>query len=313
MEYQLGDVIKEKRIEHGYTQQQLADLSGYTRTLISKIEQSNRKPSEELLLELSYLLSFDFVSLHKNLAKYKSFNHYTLYHELSQAVEERNISKITNLLNNKIIKEEFTYGDTYVLREYCKSIVYLEVNNDIKKAHKKCLKILNIDDDSICTHRIKLNQPNYYYASYLILEYTLVQQGNLETERTLIENILQFLEKNYFNSVLPLSAIDYFLKKFYVVNLNNLADINFNLENYEAALFYCQKGIEKCTEFSILHLLYQMMMLKSEVLYMSGKKEEATLYYNQLSSFCQLTDSAGFLDLRAERLKQSYPEFFSTL
>ncbi len=310
MEYQLGDVIKEKRIEHGYTQQQLADLIGYTRTLISKIEQSKRKPSEDLLLELSYLLSFDFVSIHKNLGKYKSFSHYTLFHELSQAVEVRNFNKIEELVNSKTIKEEFTYGETYVLREYCKSIVYLEFYSDINKAHKQCLKILNIDNNSIITHRIKLNQPHYYYAIYLILEYTLFSKGQLETESKLIENILQFLEKNYFNSILPLSAIDYFFKKFYIINLNNMADIHFKLKNYETALFYCDKGIKKCKEFSILHILYDVLCLKSETLYMLGKKKEALLFYNHLVSFCNLTNNTDFINIKTEHIKLSYPDFF---
>ncbi len=310
MEYQLGDIIKKKRIELGYTQQELADLSGYTRTLISKIEQSKRNPSDDLLLELSYILSFDFVSIQKNIKNFKSFTHYSLYHELSQAVDVRNISKINKLVNHKIIKEEFNYGDTYILREYCKSIIYLEINEDIKKAHKKCLKILNIDENSINTHRIKLNQPNYYYGFYLILGYTLVSQGKLENQRDLVENVLLFLEKHYFNSILPLMTIDYYIKKYYLVNINNMADIHFKLENYEMALFYCDKGIEKCKELSILHILYDILSLKCETLYMLGQKEQAKQFYDQLDSFCQLTNNMSFFERQTERIQQTYPEFF---
>ncbi len=309
MEYQLGDIIKEKRIELGYTQQELADMSGYTRTLISKIEQSKRKPSEDLLLELSYLLSFDFVSLQKNLGKYKSFNHYTLFYELSQAVEVRDNDKVKKLLKNKLIKDEFTYGETYILREYCKCLIYLSDETTLSKANKLCIKVLNIDVNSINTHRIKLNQPNYYYSLYFIFEYVLYNQGNFNNELELLENIRQFLEKNYFNSIFPLASIDYFFKKLYIVTLNNLADVSFRLHNYEDTLLYCDKCIEKSKELNVLNILYDILSLKTETLYTIGDKEAAILSYNNLHSFCQLTNHTDFFEKHIEMLKSKYPDF----
>ncbi len=311
MEYQLGDIIKEKRIELGYTQQQLADLSGYTRTLISKIEQSKRNPSEELLLDLSYLLSFDFISLYKNQDKFKSLKHYILYNQLSQAIEQRNIQKVSDLLDNKIIKDEFNYGDTYILREYCNSLIYLEVDKNPKKAYKLCLKVLNIKEDSLDNHIIKLNQPHYYYSFYLSFERILADQGKLNCEVYLIKNIIKFLERNYFNTIIPLASVDYYFKKLYIICLNNLADVNLRLKNYDTALLICDTAIEKSKELNVLNILYDILILKIELLYLLGKKDMSIVSYTQLSSFCELTNHKDFLTRETTRIKEQYPDFLN--
>ncbi len=309
MDYQLGDIIKEKRIEHGYTQQELADKIGYTRALLSKVEQSKRNPSYELLLELSYLLTFDFVTMYKNIGDYKSFKHYKLFHELLQAVEQRNINKISELLKNKTIKDEFTYGDTYIMREYCKSLVYLEIDKDVNKTHALCLNVLNIDESSIKDHRIKLNQPYNYYSLYMSYERVLLFKNDISTEYSLLEILVKFLEKNYFNSIIPLTSIDFFYKKFYITVLNNLADVNFRLKNYEQSISICDKAIEKSKELNVLNMLYDIIMLKSENLFMIGEVEKARLFYSQLVDFCLLTNNNIFLERETKRLKQEYPTF----
>ncbi len=309
MEYQLGDIIKEKRIEHGYTQQELADLSGYTRALISKVEQSKRNPSEDLLLELSYILSFDFVSVYKNLGKYKSFAHFTLYNELLKSVEVRDIIKINELVNNKVIKDEFTYGETYIFREYCKTLVYLDIDNDVKRAHKLCLKALNIDESSLDTLRIKLNQSFHYYSLFMCYGRILYLNKQINEEKILLEKIVKFLEKNYFNSIIPSMAIDQFYKKYYIIALNNIADVTMRLGNYTDSITICDKAIEKSKELNVLNIIYDVLMLKCENLFMLNKVEEARTSYTQLANFCILTNHTKFLEHETERLKVSYPNF----
>ncbi len=311
MDYQFGDIIKEKRIEHGYTQQELADKIGYTRALLSKVEQSKRNPSYELLLELSYLLTFDFVTMYKNIGNYKSFKHYKLFHELVRAVEQRNIKKVSELINNKIVKDEFTYGETYIMREYCKSLVYLEIDNDINKTHELCLNVLNIDESAVKDHRIKLNQPYNYYSLYMTYERCLLSKNDTATEFELLETLIRFLEKNYFNSIIPLTSIDYFYKKFYIIVLNNLADINFREKNYEQSIVICDKAIEKSKELNVLNILYDIIMLKSETLFMMGAEEKARILYSQLVNFCILTNNNDFLERETNRLKQEYPKFLA--
>lgn len=64
MNNELAIIIKENRIKKGYSQKQLADLVGVSKSYINKIEHSNTKqPSIQVLNGLSIILQIDFVDL----------------------------------------------------------------------------------------------------------------------------------------------------------------------------------------------------------------------------------------------------------
>lgn len=56
----LGNTIRNKRIELGYSQEQLAELIGITPTHLKHLESEHRKPSIEVLVKLMEHLNFSF-------------------------------------------------------------------------------------------------------------------------------------------------------------------------------------------------------------------------------------------------------------
>lgn len=50
-----GIILKELRKQNGFTQQQLADLIGVTKSVISFYELKERAPSPDVLIKLSYI------------------------------------------------------------------------------------------------------------------------------------------------------------------------------------------------------------------------------------------------------------------
>lgn len=59
----LGNTIRRKRIESGYSQEELAELLGITPTHLKHLESEHRKPSIEVLIKLMELLNFSFDSI----------------------------------------------------------------------------------------------------------------------------------------------------------------------------------------------------------------------------------------------------------
>lgn len=56
MQNELGQVIKERRQELGYTQDELAELSGVSKSTIGRIERGNLSPKVEYLTKISEVL-----------------------------------------------------------------------------------------------------------------------------------------------------------------------------------------------------------------------------------------------------------------
>jgi len=55
-----ADYLRKKRIEKGYTQEQVAEIVGVTREAISKWETKKARPSYEVLRELFSLYCFSY-------------------------------------------------------------------------------------------------------------------------------------------------------------------------------------------------------------------------------------------------------------
>ena len=51
--------LSKRRIEHGYTQQDLADRLKVCRSFVTQIENGKKKPSGEVAMKWSMLLGFD--------------------------------------------------------------------------------------------------------------------------------------------------------------------------------------------------------------------------------------------------------------
>lgn len=54
-EYRIGERIKELRKKNGWTQEQVADKIGVTKSVVSFYERNNRTPSPEMLVKFAQL------------------------------------------------------------------------------------------------------------------------------------------------------------------------------------------------------------------------------------------------------------------
>ena len=62
-EYRIGERIKELRKKNGWTQEQVADKIGVTKSVVSFYERNNRTPSPEMLVKFAqlYEVSADYL------------------------------------------------------------------------------------------------------------------------------------------------------------------------------------------------------------------------------------------------------------
>lgn len=114
MNNELAIIIKENRIKKGYSQKQLADLVGVSKSYINKIEHSNTKqPSIQVLNRLSMILQIDFVDLIES-ANYE--------------VEDILINE--NLFNDFINRYESSHLNNDIQSEYTKNNI-IDINKVI--------------------------------------------------------------------------------------------------------------------------------------------------------------------------------------
>lgn len=61
----LSEIVKNQRTEHGYTQEQLSDITGINRIMIGRIERKEYTPSIPQLESLAKTLNFDIIDMFK--------------------------------------------------------------------------------------------------------------------------------------------------------------------------------------------------------------------------------------------------------
>lgn len=307
----IGEIIRFLRKSKNLSQENLSDLVGCSREFISQVERNKCNLPDYLLLPLSNFLTFDIPRLIKNIDKYNNFEHYILSCELIDLIEKNDNYGISTLLNNKIIINEFNYGYTNILKIYCMALVEKHINNNLNLSTKLCLQQLKISDISNIDEFIpKLSQEDRYYSTILVLGANLHIIGDFKHHKILLNNTIDFLEQNIFNDLLPNSTISYYFKKFYIICLNNYADVHFTLNDLNNALIYCDKAIYISTKNNILFMLHLILKLKIEILYLLDKVDEAKEIYTDFKSICRLMQQLTYFESSSEKFKIQYPRLF---
>lgn len=291
----IGQLVASLRRQQKLSQLQLATKLGYERDFISKIERGKNKIPQNILYPLSMHLKFDFVNFSKYTHIYNSVEHFTISTELIDCIENNNIEKMSQLLLDPVLIEEFDYGNPLILKLYCSAIIETKVNNNIYNSIDLCLSILKINSISnISTFIPQLYKEDRYYSAILLLGYNLSCLNKHQLHKTLIYNTIKEFETNIFNDSISTDISEYFIKKFYICTLNNYADILFYFKEYKEALSVIEKAINFASDYKILFSLDFLLKLKVDALCKLSYFSEAEITYLQFKSTCELMKSTDY-------------------
>lgn len=307
----IGNIIYILRTNMEISQEQLANISNVSRTVIAKIESGKRNPTEEQLTILSSKLNFDLLSYKDKIHNYKSFEHYLLASELTKLIKTHSIFEISEIIDNNPIFLELDYGQPKILKIYCETIVLITLKKNIDKAFKSCLKFFEIKKLNISNFYPKIGMPEQYYSMILNLGYCLSVKKDFNNSLILYNNTISFLENTYFNKNLPFINIDSFYSKYYIICLNNISDTYFIMKYFTDALSYCNKGIEYSAELNVLIVLPQLTKLKVEILYNLNRIDESKEAYWDFKSICRLSNNFNYFEQVSELFKTTYREIFN--
>lgn len=308
----IGEIIRTLRKEKELTQKELSELLDCSREFIGQIERNERVLPDYFILPISTYLNCDFKRLIGSIGNYHNVQHALLCYELIDAIDLKDNEKLNELLKNEIVITEFDYGHTKILKQYCTALVEKYINNNIDESTSICLEILEIKQiKDIPFFRPKICQEYRYYSSILTLGLNLHLSENYLMHKALLSNTIHFLENYIFNGSLPNSYISYFYKKFYLISLNNYADVLFGLGEYENALTYCSKTISFASKQNISYMLEYWYCLKVEILYSLNQIENAKSTYVQFKSICEFQNNYKLLNSSTERFSLTYPQLFN--
>lgn len=308
----LPKLIKRLRKDKKLSQFQIATLLKIPSSTYSMIESGHRKPNDDILISLSNILEFDFITFSEKISSYKSLEHYLLANELIRLLNSNDVSVITPIFNifktNPLISE-FNYGEPEIIKIYCNTLIWVHIDKNVELAYTTCRDFLNIT--KLDEFQPKINMPKQYYSLILNLGYCLYSKKLYDDYLTLYKILMTFLENLYFKSDVTFIHTPSFYEKYYIICLNNLADVHFVLNNLNLALELCNKGINTSNNFNKISILPILLRLKVEILCKLNNYSDAKLAYVQYKSLCEITNKLKHFETSTNFLKTHYKNLFN--
>ncbi len=278
----------------GITQQELADQVGYSRRQIARIESGEIEISKDAAVTLSSFYKIDISHYLDVNSSFKSVSSYEEFINLRMLIEKQDIdgmiSSYTRLENDK----EFQTGEKLQVVLYAKALIKSVVEKNYVESNRLCftaLAELGYTDYVKSLRTEILNDMSYPVLFNIGFNYSKLKQHDLLEEITL--EIYDHFENTVFHNPIPLRSDMYNMKKYYIISMNNLADMHSIAQEYEAALALVEKGIQKSADFSISAVLYALTQLRFKIYYMLNDIESAKKYYKTFQIICETT---GFID-----------------
>lgn len=304
----MSDLIKLLRKDTMLSQFQMAELLKIPYSTYSMIESGHRKPNHDILISLSNVLQFDFITFSEKQNSYASLEHYLLATTLINYINSSDIDNIYATIKTNPIINEFIYGEPLIIKVYCEVLILIKIEKNIDLAYISCVDFLNISN--INDFEPIINMPYQYYSIITTFGYCLHEKEMFDDFIILYKNLIDFLENLYFNSDIPFMYTPSYYKKYYIVCLNNIADTYFTLNEYDDALQICNKAIEKSNIFNKLNILPTLLKLKVEILYKLNNYTDAKLTYIQYKAFCEITNNLNYLETSTIKFRTLYPNLF---
>ncbi len=305
----IGETIKYLRTRNSLTQSQLGEKVKYSREQIARIESGHSKPSPNLLLELSKIFNFNLVSLLQIYNDFTSIEAYEGYRHLRIAIDNKDLKKIEYFSKELCTLEDFSKGEPLQLIMYCNALILAYSKHDYEGSINACLTALeviykeNYSDLLISEH---LTDTSYSILFLLCNNYHAI--GSIDFYKELAEAILFNFQNIIFTEKLSIYDHSYNTQRRYLIAINNMAQVFFELSDYQESLTLIDKGIELSNEFDILTQLPYFVFLKVECMYKLEKISNAQEQYIIFKSLCVITKNSRYIKEYAENMiKDNYP------
>ncbi len=295
-----GDLIRELRLENNWTIQELAERTNYSKQHISRIEKNQVVATFESSVQFTELFGFDFTVFDNNTTVFESYKDYIAYYKLADAIEKDDKPRIASTMEKYKVRETFTYGKLISLKNYAEVVVLMQKSSE--KAIEFCLELLDIDEEDLKELKFSNIFVEYEVGLYLTMAVSYYNAKKLK-QSMYITNALY----DYINTI-PTAFLHYISKKFYILIINNLSNINYEMGNYDTALKYCEEAIAKARKFNILIPLSFIYKLKMEVHYHLEQFDLAKKCYNYTQCFCETIDRVDYFEDIKKIVEEKYPE-----
>lgn len=309
--YSFNTLLKNIRLEFGFTQKELADKLNCSQELISRIEKGKRDIADDILLSLSTLYKTNLFDYQANFKNFKNFSDYKLYHELlALADDENNIELIQAKLNDNRIAN-FDYGEPLLLKNYCQSLVELYIQSNYDKCIKICLSSLECSSENLISIELNTLKSPFYYSSILTLAPALFKSGKVELAKTVSELFLKHFELMLENEFFNYSKNSYLYAKYTVLIMVNYAEMILATGDYLRANELCDESIRKSGLLNTLSGVHHILKTKSEAIYLSGNHKDAAIIFRHLEIYCKYSGLDTYFNKTSNLFKTIYPEIFN--
>ncbi len=304
-----GDVIKAIRTKKGLSQLELSERMGLSTVHLSRIENNKTGVSDETLADLSDELHFNFLKLNSHTNRFKTYFDYVAYFELDKALITFDAEEIEDTLAEFDIINNFNYDEPEILKFYSLAIIYSD--SDISKSMEYALKGLHINSFSIpaiesILQNIRLDDS--VIAILSVISKNLYNLNKINEAFQFSELIYEHFKNALFREDGYFLEQSFFMKRQYIVAINNYAHMNFEFKNYNKSIELCNIAIKYCNIFNILNMLLFLYKLKMENHYLIGEIKEAKECFVLTKSYCKTCNKMPYYDNLATTVANYYPK-----
>jgi len=271
---ELGDAIKNKRIEMGITQKELAE-GICTQALISRIEKGDVTPKKDILNKLEERLNLEKDQLNQIKQYYNKNTKVTnLKKTIRRYLAKRDYETIENLLdeNEDLIDHIYDKNDKVFFKW-----IEASIKDKIYQDKNSALEILN---------SISLDKINKELALEVISAIGVIyfKDGDYEKATNIFQHGLNLMD----------DKIDYKIQAKTLLNYCLTLD---KLEKYENALYYLSEGIDLLVKNDSLYLLGDYHHAKGHIFYSLKNYDEAEKNIEIAATIFELQNNNKLLSL----------------
>lgn len=278
----IGELVRNSRIDNGFTQDFLADAIGVSKNTIQNIEYGYNLPSLKIGLKLEVMLDIKFVSLLENMQFESPFIEFSLItKELELASSYKNSKSFQYYFNQLLIlvdnnpqyfpKHSIFYKQFcfYSARNYLLHGFMTDSFEELCKAESIQVSPSKVND--LLNNRILLLK--------LSINPCITNDNSKDTAISTINLLKEKLEKEIFPTRLKIAFI------------HNIMLIYFyKLNDYESALKQAHTGIELSNKSKLIFNHYKFRFYHALCIYKLTARIESTTFKECLNYFNSLND-----------------------
>jgi len=277
----IGAIIKERRIQCGIKQIDLADASGLDVTTIVKIEKGTRIARFDTLLRIYEILGITEFATIKHLMDDDVFESFRERNELYQMVLEKDYPVLEKKIDQLSGHELFQTGINKQLLVYCQCIVLMERGDNVELLRDMAISAIKIFIPNFQSNNIQkylLANLEARLIEFIASTYTAdsVHEKAVEIGKRLIENLNRSRLEDSAKAVLYPSV------------LHNLSIGLYELDFVDESIEACDQAVCICVANKCFHYYPDVMIVKSRCLYKQGDNYSIHRYIRQACAVCEL-------------------------